>query len=56
MALTASWPSRKTVAATSNSSSTTDLTGRTPPSTTGLTSVTGIRPIRRGPAAPKPFI
>ena len=44
-ALTASWPSRKTVAVTSNSSSTTALAGRAPSSTLGLTSRTGMRPI-----------
>ncbi len=45
VALTASWPSRKTVAVTSNCSSTTALAGRAPSSTQGLTSRTGMRPI-----------
>ncbi|GAB3065185.1 hypothetical protein GCM10027080_00780 [Pedococcus soli] len=44
-ALTASWPSRKTVAVTVNCSPTTDFAGRAPRSTTGLTSWTGMRPI-----------
>ena len=50
VALTASWPSRYTVAVTSNSSPTTDFAGRSPPSTTGKTSATGIRPSARAPA------
>jgi hypothetical protein len=44
-AFTASWPSRKTVAVTVNSSSTTHFAGRAPESTDGLTSMTGMRPI-----------
>ncbi len=51
VALTASCPSRKTVAKTVNSSSTTDLAGRSPPSTRGQTPVTGIRPKGTAPPA-----
>ena len=48
VALTASCPSRNTLARTMNSSSTTDLAGRVPPSTSGRTSLTGMRPIGSG--------
>ncbi|MFC5040646.1 hypothetical protein [Ornithinimicrobium kibberense] len=44
MALTASWPSRSTVADRGNSSPTTERVGRRPASTTGSTSRTGMRP------------
>src|SRR6476646_4272564 len=44
LALTASWPSRYTVAVMANSSPTTDFDGRVPSSTSGNTSATGIRP------------
>jgi len=44
-AFTASWPSRKTVAETVKASSTTDLAGRAPQSTSGRTFWTGMRPI-----------
>jgi len=50
LAFTASCPSRYTVAVMSNSSPTTDLAGRLPPSTVGKTSATGIRPNNRAPA------
>ena len=45
VALTASWPSRNTVAETVNSSPTTDFAGRLPASTSGRTSWTGMRPM-----------
>ncbi len=45
LALTASWPSRKTVAVTRKVSPATALAGRRPASTSGLTSRTGMRPI-----------
>jgi len=45
VAFTASWPSRKTVAVTSNSSPTTDFAGRAPWSTHGRTFWTGMRPM-----------
>ena len=45
-AFTASWPSRNTVARISNSSPTEAFAAYAPPSITGDTLVTGIRPIR----------
>ncbi len=44
VAATASWPSRKTVASIGTISPTTALAGHRPPSTTGDTSSTGMRP------------
>jgi len=45
VAATASWPSRKTVARIGMASPTTALVGQRPPSMTGWTARTGIRPI-----------
>src|SRR5699024_2035306 len=47
---TCSWPSRNTVARTGITSPTTALAGQRPPSMTGNTSTTGIRPIGAGGA------
>ena len=44
-AFTASWPSRKTVAAMVNVSPTAALAGYAPASTVGVTSVIGMRPV-----------
>lgn len=44
-AFTASWPSRKTVAAMVNVSPTDALAGYAPASTVGVTSVIGMRPV-----------